>query len=362
MKNIKSIRIFSNENREFTRIIDHNDVKSNITLVKIPKNTILYQGTDFDFDRIRKDRLSSPNREDNVSSDLSNTDDIDKRIYKIALNKNNIDNFYKYYDKRNKGTYFLSSYKTANIYGLDKDYSTIVYGSFIDLNDILHPKQNVEYIYPLYYIAKKCFTIKYKIKNDLYLLNIGDCETIKLIWNLLNNNELFNIFNKSLHEKISSLKYDESKISRKIDNKMEKYKLTKEEIDDFKYYLYLTCANNENINENEEPTILNRVSDHNDDMVLIKLFKILHIYFLTKGIIINGWIYYGSQSFHQEILILNRDFLEITDIYTRNLTKQDKNIPSYENYMKKINNSLIRYTNKSKKNNILHNYIIPNVK
>lgn len=95
--------------------------------------------------------------------------------------------------------------------------------------------------------------------------------------------------------------------------------------------------------------------------MLVKLFKLLHIYFLTKGIIINGWIYYCSKKFHQEILILNRDFLKIIDIYTRNLPKQNSNISSFETYMKKIKDTLIPYTDKSTKNNILHNYIIPNV-
>lgn len=52
----------------------------------------------------------------NISSDLSNTSNIDRKIYKIDFNKQNIDDFYRYYDNRNNGTYFLSSYKTANIY------------------------------------------------------------------------------------------------------------------------------------------------------------------------------------------------------------------------------------------------------
>lgn len=158
----------------------------------------------------------------NISSDLSNTSNIDRKIYKIDFNKQNIDDFYRYYDNRNNGTYFLSSYKTANIYGLDKDYSTIVYASVINLNDILHPKSNIGHIYPLYYIAKKCFTIK-------------------LIWRLLDNNELFNIFNKSSYESSE----------KNIDKIIEKYKLTEEEIINFKYNLHYTCSYNDVINEEE---------------------------------------------------------------------------------------------------------------
>jgi len=61
MKNIKSIRIFSNENKEFSRIINNKHIKSNVSIVKIPKDSILYQGTDFDFDRIKKEQFIDKN-------------------------------------------------------------------------------------------------------------------------------------------------------------------------------------------------------------------------------------------------------------------------------------------------------------
>lgn len=51
IKNIKFIKIFETVDKNFNRKING---KNEISLVKIPKNTILYQGTDFDFDRIKK--------------------------------------------------------------------------------------------------------------------------------------------------------------------------------------------------------------------------------------------------------------------------------------------------------------------
>lgn len=54
IKNIKFIKIFETVDKNFNRKINGKNEISNISLVKIPKNTILYQGTDFDFDRIKK--------------------------------------------------------------------------------------------------------------------------------------------------------------------------------------------------------------------------------------------------------------------------------------------------------------------
>ena len=369
-KNIKGIRVFDTEIKKFKY---GKDINEKIILVKIPKNTILYQGTDYDFDRTAKKRLSNSKSNDNVSSDLLSSPANTTKIYKINVNKYQINNYYDYYDKRNKGTYFLSSYKTANLYGLDKDYTTIIYSSIIDLNAIYKPKIDINNIYPLYYISKKCFTIKYNTVNDVYLLNIGNIDTIRLIWTLLNDNELFNIHKKEktitdediniIKELKNKFKAGEISLKEFIDKKFDinKLKLTKSQISDYKYSLYSSCANDENADIDKDiPSRCKRISDYSDDSILIEIFKLLHIYFLTKNITINGWIYYGSEHFHQEILILNRDYLNIKDIYTRKLTKFD-NIPNYDDYMKKIKSSIIPYNEKSKKNNILHNYIIPNV-
>lgn len=93
-----------------------------------------------------------------------------------------------------------------------------------------------------------------------------------MIWRLLDNNELFNIFNKSSYESSE----------KNIDKIIEKYKLTEEEIINFKYNLHYTCSYNDVINEKEEPLLCNRVSEHRDDLMLVKLFKLLHIYFFNK--------------------------------------------------------------------------------
>lgn len=318
-RNIEKLKNFDFFTNTFTIGYGSKSTKYSVKYVKIPKNINLYQGTDFDFNE-----KSKKNKSLQHTDSINSFKDEKNYIYKINRDESQIKDYYKYYDKRNDGSYFLSYYKKANLYGLDRDYSTIVYAADTDYRTILKPSLSVSNIYPLYFIAKKCYTIKYKTETSFNLLDIGDLYTIQLLWSLI----------------------------------PELPDITKKTIEDYRYYLYVTCAYNDDIEPNELPTKLYRNSDHSDDMKLLELFKKFEVFFLSKNISINGWIYNRTDIFHQEILVFNKHLLKIEDIYTRNLIKPN-GIPTYEKYMEKIKHSVIPYKIKAKKNIILNNYIIP---
>jgi|694.fasta_scaffold18463_9 hypothetical protein len=310
---------------EDDNILKSIDKKLQVKFTKIPESHCLYQGTDFAFLHLPKQNSDSA-----LETKKSNPTHFSRDtefIYKIDNIKAQENSFYDYYDKRNSGAYFVSSYSVANIYGLDKRYSPIVYASLPDLNDIKNPSNKIKYIYPLYYINKQFFTITYETTKELFLLDIGDINTVRLIWLILH-------FNPS--------------------------GLSPCEISDFKYSLFNSCANDggEADTDADVPQFCKRVSDASDDSVLIKIFKLLERYFNSKGISVDGWIYNGPD-FHKEICILDRNNLKIKEIHTRKLTIP-KGIPTYEDYREQIKGNLIKYKSKSKMNNILHNYIIPN--
>jgi hypothetical protein len=308
-------------------ILKSNDSKLQVKITKIPISHCLYQGTDFAFHHLPKQNSDSVLETKKSDPMLFSRDK--EFIYKIDNIPAQENSFYEYYDTRNSGAYFVSSYSVANIYGLDKRYSPIVYASLPDLNDIKNPSNKIRKIYPLYYINKNFFTITYKTTKELFLLDIGDINTVRLIWLILH-------FNPS--------------------------GLSPCEISDFKYSLFNSCANDGGEADTDAviPQFCKRVSDASDDSVLIKIFKLLETYFNKKRISIDGWIYNGPD-FHKEICILHRNNLEIKEIHTRKLTIPD-GIPRYEDYIADIEKKYkpIDYKSKSKMNNILHNYIIPN--
>jgi hypothetical protein len=301
----------------------------NLEIIKIPNSASLYQGTDFTFNNLetRKSETDLLKRNTIIFKNEHNY------IQNINFTRSDINAYYQYYNKRNHGAYFLSSYEVANIYGLDKEYSSIVYASVIDYNKMKSPLNKINQIYPLYFIPKKCYTIKYLITKELNLLDIGNINTIQLIWILLHNKVLFNLNGT---------------------------KLTDREISDYKYSLCNSCANDEGETDTDTqpPCCAKRVSDITDDRILVKLFKILHYYFFKKGITINGWIYNGK-TFHEEICLIDNEHLKIEEIHSRNIVAP-KGIPTYDRYMENIRSKIIPYNEKSKINNILHNYIIPN--
>jgi len=98
-----------------------------------------------------------------------------------------VKDFYKnYYDPRNHKAYFVSSNKYASLYGIDIDTSNIIYTTIPENNDSNAASRNYKYVYPLYYIpGTRGTNIKYKLKKSLYLLNIGDPKTIRLLWNII---------------------------------------------------------------------------------------------------------------------------------------------------------------------------------
>ena len=328
---VKSLISYETANTTFNEAITSLSGKKtfNLEIIKIPNSASLYQGTDFTFNNLETR---------NSETDLFKKNTIifkneDNYIQNIRFTPEEIYAYYKYYNKRNHGAYFLSSYEVANIYGLDKEYSSIVYASVIDYDKMKSPLNKINQIYPLYFIPKKCYTIKYLITKELNLLDIGNINTIQLIWILLHNKVLFNLNGT---------------------------KLTDREISDYKYSLCNSCANDEGETDTDTqpPCCSRRVSDITDDRILVKLFKILHYYFFIKKITINGWIYNGK-TFHEEICLIDNSHLKIEEIHSRNIVAP-KGIPTYDRYMENIRSKIIPYNEKSKINNILHNYIIPN--
>ena len=59
------------------------------------------------------------------------------------------DDYYKnYYDKRNKGVYFVSSKHVADMYGKNVDESRIIYAALPDF-DAKNETGQQDYLYPL---------------------------------------------------------------------------------------------------------------------------------------------------------------------------------------------------------------------
>ena len=224
------------------------------------------------------------------------------------------------------------------MYGLKKKLSNIIYAPIIDNNNILNPSNKLtdKYIYPLYYIPQMGNTIKYKINKDVYLLNIGDIKNIKTIWNIIDSTPLI------------------------TDNSDRNF---------FKANLYAACCNTIKTNEYETfyettecPEILNRVSFDNIDKILVEIFKDIIIpTFKSKDININGWIYYTTKDqFHDEILLDSNEYLTFDSIFTTKETKY-KDIPSIYEFKASLDDKKIIYDKKTKINNILNNYIIPDI-
>lgn len=214
-----------------------------------------------------------------------------------------VNDYYKnYYDPRNHKAYFVSTNKTASLYGINKDKSNIIYTTIPDNDDISNRTNNYKYIYPLYYIpGKRGTNIKYKLKKDLYLLNIGDPKIIKLLWNIIENIEY-----------------------------TEKDKIEKFDRGSLKDLLVQTCAEEEyeppiktllpdgktKLTWNERkimPTKCMRVSNDDTDKKLVRFFQSKLAPFLKKhNVHIDGWIYYKVEGndFHDEILLLSNKYLD----------------------------------------------------
>lgn len=315
---IRNKKQLSSLQKYMIKTIKHPEFNLEISI--IPSKSVLYQGTDFDFNKYKTRQSHKTNSLPSHISSIDIINTIDDKISK---------EYYKYYDARHNGSYFLSSLKTANIYGLDKDYSTIIYSTIPNLHEISNPINKIKYIYPLYYIAKRGFTINYETNKDLYLIDIGKLHNIQILFDII----------------------DLLDVSKKIK-------------DDYKYYLHITCAyrDDDDYDYDNKPQCFNRNSDVTGDDVLVELFKSVSKYLRDKKIaLIHGWIHYKTDKFHDEILIISNDALQIKKISTRKLPIVNHGIPSYEKYIKSQENNKIEYLQKNKRNNILHNYIIPDV-
>ena len=83
----------------FSKFIEK-DIKGHFNITMVPHKSNLYQGTDFQFN------LHEP-----------------KEVY--------INRYFDYYNKRHNNAYFVASKKTASRYGLNLDFSNIIYTTII---------------------------------------------------------------------------------------------------------------------------------------------------------------------------------------------------------------------------------------
>ena len=264
---------------------------NNLSITVVPEKTSLYQGTDFDF------------------------------------KENSHQDYFKYYDKRHNGAYFVSSYKIASLYGLNKDYSNIVYLTLPDNALIARPTNKYEYIYPLYYNpGVRGSNVKFSLNKSLYLIDIGNIENIKVLWEI-----------------IESLDID------------------KDTNEDYKDIIFNTCAiYDKTLGYKLPPKVARRQSREEYDEKLVDLFLNVFIPVLKQSqkTNIDGWIYYddNDKKFHDEILIASNKPLEIKKITT--LRHSIYNIPTREQFLKSIEHKKIKNDISVKPNTILSNYCI----
>ncbi len=258
----------------------------------VPPNVKLYQGTDFDF-----------------------------------KNKT-IEEYYDYYNKRHNNAYFVSTQKTASLYGINKDFSNIIYTTVPDKSNISSPTNKYDNIYPLYYIpGSRGYNITYKTKGNIILLDISKVKNLRKIWDIIN--ELYP--NKDDNENYKDILY----------STVLKYDKT----------------NGYNIFSNNPY----RTSFDDDDDKLVEFFiNDLVPYFKTKyNISLNGWIYYKTDDniFPSEICILRREevlnFIEKTTISP----SLYKDLPTRDDFLKTIEKRKIKNNSSIKKNTILSNIV-----
>lgn len=209
----------------------------------------------------------------------------------------------EFYRRRHSKEFYVSSKASASLYGIDRDKSNIVYTTIPDNNDITKSTKNYKYVYPLYYIpGPRGTNIKYKLKKDLYLLNIGDPKIIKLLWNI-----------------IVKLEYSEKDDDDETDRSS------------LKDLLVVTCAEagrespiktmmpNGRIKKTwgerkVMPTKCVRFSNYETDKKLVGFFQDKLVPYLKQNlnIHIDGWIYYKTEGddFHDEIMLLSNKHLD----------------------------------------------------
>jgi hypothetical protein len=182
-----------------------------------------------------------------------------------------------------------------------------------------------KYIYPLYYIpGKRGSNIKYKLKKNLFLIDIGDIKNIRFLWSIIDTLSIDN------------------------DKKIE-----------YKENLINTCvAYKSNMNYDDMPSTCKRVSYEDYDKELVLMFKTIFTPILKTNynLDIDGWIYYESEYFHDEIMILSNKYLDFVNITTIKPTTY-ANIPTIDEFMNKMEDKKVLNTKKIKYNTILSNYV-----
>lgn len=291
-KSLSNNNYLTNKASKLHSFITTGNKYTDFEITMVPYKTILYQGTDFNFERDKK----------------------------------SIDDYYNYYNKRHNGAYFLSSYNVASLYGINKDFSNIIYITIPDKKEVKNPVNTYEYIYPLYYIkGNRGINVKYNLNKNLILIDIGNIKNVIKLWNI-----------------IKSLNID--------DDIKEEYLDT----------IYNTCGVYEKSNGySKPPTTAKRISNEDSDDDLVNLFiKIFKPFFKSNyKIDIDGWIYYSrsQDNFHDEILILDNKPLIFKDIKKIPSTLY-KGLLSYEEFKKKMEPLKIRHNSSVNNNTVLSNF------
>jgi len=291
-KSLSNDNFISNKSSKLHSFFTSSDKYKDFELTYIPYKTYLYQGTDFDFENDKK----------------------------------TIEDYYKYYNKKHNGAYFLSSEKIASLYGSNKDFS-IVYITIPSNKEIENPleKNKNEYIYPMYYIKgneqNKGVNIKYTLNKNLILLDIGNLKNLIFIWNLIYN------YSINSHDKNVNI-----------------------------FTLYKTCSIMVIDMYNKPPEKVYRNSNYKNDNDLILLFLdfIIPIFKSIYNINIDGWIYKGD-NINNEILLINNKSLIFKNKTNLSINLY-KDLLSIDEFKESMRNKKIENNDNIKPNTILSNF------
>jgi len=279
-----------NKSSKIHKFFTSGDKYKDFELTYIPYKTYLYQGTDFNFENDKK----------------------------------TVEDFYDYYNQRNYGAYFVSTYKIASRYGIKRDFTNILYTTAPSKEDIIEPKypREYDYIYPLYYIkGYNGVNIKYTLNKNLILLDIGNLKNIILLWQMI------------LETK------DPIQIKKGVD---------------ILYETVCTKDTNEYDQYKNPPYKALRTSLYTDnDLVLLFQTLFVKIFKSRYNIDIDGWIYTDIE-FHDEILLINNESL-VYNTKTKLPLNLYKGIPTLEEFKKSMSNKKINIDNILHKNQILTN-------
>jgi len=240
-------------------------IREKVKLTIVPKDTKLYQGAVYRF----KTELS---KEEMVQ-----------------------DYFENYYDKRHKGSYFVSSSKVADMYGKDRDESRIVYAAMPDAEN---QTINQQFLYPICYIPGiKGSRITYATNARLKLLDISNYENAVILW-------------------IITQDFEPDR---------------KEDIQDILLNSVFDYRSQET--PNGIPLKLRRNSSEWDDP-LVDFFRDYVIPYVQKVYSqkLDGYVYHemDGNDFHDEIMLVNKDVLDFRSVETNSPTEYPGLIPVEE--------------------------------